>query len=87
MPYLEPDDVLNLLFPVKKKRKTQQAELLFGDTEMETMILRLLANGIQNGEQMVEEMDVAIAEFNQALTMLEIKGRIRALGANKWTIA
>lgn len=86
MPYLGPEDVLNLLFPVRKKRRSAQAELLFGDTEAETAILRLLAAGEQDGERMMEQLSITIAEFNQAVTMLEIKGRIRALGANRWEI-
>lgn len=87
MPYLGTEDVLDLLFPVRKKRKTRQMELLFGDTEIETAILRLIAAGVQDGERMMNEMKVTISEFNQALTMLELKGRIRALGANQWAIS
>lgn len=86
-PYLGVDDVLNMLFPVQKKRKSAQLEFLFGDTELETAILRMIAAGVQDGEQMIAKMNVTIAEFNQALTLLEIKGRILALGANKWAIS
>ncbi len=87
MPYLELEDVLNLLFPVRKKKKTAQVELIFGDNELETEVLRLLAQGVQDGEQIINILQTTIAEFNQTVTMLEIKGRILALGANKWVIS
>jgi len=85
-PYLEPSDVLDLLFPSQRKKKTAQAELLFGNTEVETALLRALAAGMQDGEGMMEKSGVTTQEFNQAITMLEIKGRVRALGANQWTL-
>lgn len=87
MPYLEPDDVLNLLFPVRRKRKSTQATLLIGDTGAETAILGQLAAGVSAGEVMLENLQISVAELNQALTMLEIKGRVRALGGNQWALA
>lgn len=86
-PYLEVEDVLNLLFPPRRKQKAAQAELLFGDTEVETNLLRMLAAGVSDGEEMVEKLQMPGGEFNQAMTMLEIKGRVRALGANRWGLA
>jgi len=85
-PYLEPSDVLDLLFPPRRKRKTGQMELLFGDTEVETSLLRALAVGVSDGEEMIEKTGVAVTDFNQAMTMLELKGRVRALGANQWAL-
>lgn len=84
--YTGPEDVLSLLFPVKRRRKSQQTELLFGDNEIETSILRALAQGVQEGEEIVKIGGLEAAEFNRAVTMLEIKRRIRALGANRWTL-
>lgn len=85
-PYLEPEDVLNLLPPPRRKRKAGQAELLFGDTETETSLLRILAMGMRDGEEIAEKARVEIQEFNRAMTMLEIKGRVKALGANQWSL-
>ncbi len=85
-PYLGLEDVLDLLLPVRKKRKTAQMEFLFGDDDVETAILRLIVAGTQDGEQMMEQIEANPAEFSRALTMLEIKGRIIPLGANKWAI-
>ena len=55
-----------------------QTELLFGDTDAETEILRMLARGMRNGEEIVMEGVVSAQEFNRAMTMLEIKGRVRS---------
>lgn len=85
-PYLEPEDVLNLLFPSQRRRKSAQAELLFGDTEIETSLLRVLAAGVRDGEEILSRGEVSTRDFNQAMTMLEIKGRVKALGANQWML-
>lgn len=85
-PYLEPADVLDLLFPPLKRPKRRQTELPIGDNEAETVILRAIAGGIQDGERILAESGLEIAVLNQNLTMLELKGRIRALGANQWAL-
>ena len=86
-PYTEPDDVLNFLFPerLKKPKKSGQA-LLFGDSEDETKILRALADGLRSGEQIIETVGLNPSVFNETMTVLEIKGVVRSLGANNWTL-
>lgn len=89
MPYLEPEDVLSLLFPVQTRTKRQKAlaqAALIGDNEEETAILAKLRAGIQQGEAILAETGLAAATFNQHMTMLEIKGRVRALGCNRWAL-
>lgn len=81
MPYTCLDDVTSLLFSGVKK---QQKKLLMGDTELETAILRVINQGVRDGEEIIKTLDIDVAEFNQAVTMLEIKGQIRALGMNRW---
>lgn len=86
-PYTGVQDVLDYLFPVKKiRRKKGQELLIFGDDEKETAILKLLSEGITDGGEIVEKTEMNVSDFNQTATILEIKGRIRALGANKWTL-
>ncbi len=84
MAYTGPEDVLSLLFPAVQPAKRSQAELLFGDNREETAILRVLAEGIQDGERIIEVAQLSAAEYSRTMTMLEIKGRVRALGANRW---
>ena len=86
MPYTEVADVANLLFPVARKRKNSKQMLIFGDTEEETMIMKMLADGIQDGEEIIAKTGIAVATFNQTMTMLEIKGVVISLGANRWSL-
>lgn len=87
MPYLESSDVLDTIFPPQKKRRGPvQAELLLGDNEGETEILRVLASGVEGGEEILAKTGLKVAEFNQNIMMLEIKGRVMALGMNRWAL-
>lgn len=85
-PLLEVDDVLNVLFPPQRKSRKKQAELLMGDDVEETAILQALGRGIGDGEQILKETGIGVAKFNQAITMLEIKGRVVSLGMNRWSL-
>ena len=89
MPYTEPDDLLRELFPesfIAPRQKSPQLHL-FGDTATETAILQSLDRGIRNGEEIIKNSQLTPEEFNEATTLLEIKGRIRSLGANNWSLA
>ncbi len=86
IPYTGPDDVLRELFPeeyLKKHRKMRQNHLI-GDTDVETLILKSLAGGLRNGDEIISQTHLPPEVFNQTITILEIKGRIRSLGANNW---
>lgn len=85
-PYLEVNDVLDALFPPQKARRARQLELLIGDNEAETRILQALGGGLAEGEEILAQTGLSVAEFNQNITMLEIKGRIVSLGMNKWAL-
>ena len=52
----------------------------------EQAILTALAHGITEAEALQRASQLAISEFNQSLTMLEITGKIRSLGANHWAL-
>lgn len=56
-------------------------------TEPERLILELINNGLSEGHAMLAESGLEPAAFNQALTMLEITGRIRPLGNNYWALS
>lgn len=85
-PYLGPEEVLNMIFPVARRKKKTPIEALAGDDAVETGILRLLAVGIQEGEEMIEKLGLSVAEFNRTVTILELKARVKALGANRWML-
>ncbi len=88
LPYTEPDDILRLLFPEDYAKKCQKAreQGLIGDTDVETSILKALAEGLRNGEEIMKAANLPPEVFNQTITILEIKGRIRSLGLNNWSL-
>lgn len=88
-PYTEPDDILRLLFPEDyiKKHKNAKKQGLIGDNDVETAILTSLAEGLRNGEDILKAAKLPPEVFNQAITMLEIKGRVHALGMNNWGLS
>lgn len=88
IPYTEPKDILELLFPedyLKKHKKMRQANLI-GDTDIETKILQALSDGLRSGEDITNSTHLPPEVFNEAVTLLEIKSRVRSLGANNWTL-
>ena len=76
-------DVLDVIAP---HLATGQQLLPLGQNELETNIIKLIAAGVRDGEDIMQQCGVGSAEFNTALTMLEIAGSVRPLGANQWTI-
>ncbi len=89
LPYTEPEDVLNLLFPEEELKNHQKAKHkgLIGDTDVETLILKALDSGLRSGEEIMGQTKLPPEVFNQTATLLELKGRIRALGMNNWGLA
>ena len=89
-PYLGIDDFLKYLFP-NSKSKSKKSKLeqisLFADTPEERNILTLLTGNLRDGDLIMEKLDMDVVTFNQTITMLEIKGVVKSLGANYWTLA
>ena len=80
-------DVLEVIAPdLLPSNKQKQPSLLFGDTPAETTILQLIASGVRDGEALQQQSKLSAAEFSTTLTMLEINGLTKPLGANQWTI-
>lgn len=77
------DDILEVIAP---DLLTGQASLLLGDTPLETKIIALIASGIRDGDELQRQAESTATELSTALTMLELAGSIRNLGANQWTI-
>jgi DNA processing protein len=78
-----PEDVLGVL---GFKRNTQ-APRVKGSNGIEQCILDLLTDNISDGNELLSHSRLSSSEFNQALTMMEITGKVKALGANQWTIS
>lgn len=56
-------------------------------SQEERSIIEHLGRGITDGHELLARSGLDAATFAQALTMLEITGKIRPLGANHWTLA
>lgn len=78
------DDVFEVL-SIQSAGK-QQAATPKGDTPAEQLLLDLLFDGTQAGDMLLEASKLGVPRFNQALTMLEIRGVIRPLGNNRWAL-
>lgn len=63
--------------------QAQQMEI-FGDNEEQTKILTLLQSGVTAAHDLLNQSKLDTSTFNQTLTMLEITGKIYALGAGQW---
>lgn len=86
-PVTEIDDILQIIAPKLTKQAKNQIVLPLGDTPDENTILQLIAKGIRDGEQLQQQSGLTASDFATSLTMLEINGLIRPLGANQWTIS
>jgi len=75
-------DVLHALGVKSHVRK----KIVKGATPEEQTILDLLASGESDGERLQQLSELNIQIFNQHITMLEITGKIRSLGANTWAL-
>lgn len=84
-PYTDIDDLLDFFFPKRQKAGLRQM-VIFGDTPEELSLMKLMHDGIKNGEEMIKKTEMPVAIFNQTITMLEIKGLVRSLGANQWML-
>ena len=88
IPYTEPADILREFFPEEyfKNQKSLKKKHLIGDTDVETKILQAIASGFRKGDEIMQNTKLPPEVFNQTVTLLEIKGRIHALGMNAWTL-
>jgi len=77
------EDITEQLFP----KQAVQKRLPVGQTALEQRIIDALQAGVRDGDALHALCGAPIAEFSQALTMLEISGIIRSLGAHQWTLA
>lgn len=57
-----------------------------GQNANEQKVLDLLLAGLTEGDELLSHSQLTTSQFNQVLTMLEITGKIRPLGANQWSL-
>ena len=79
-PVTEALDILRL-FGLDSKMDQRAKQ---GSTAAEQLVLDLLSAGTHDGDALLITSGLPVADFNQALTMLEINGQVQAGGANTW---
>lgn len=79
-------DILNVIAPSNARSATDQAVIPLGETPAENTIIDLLRTGLRDGDQLQQQSGLNPADFATALTMLEINGVIKPLGANNWAL-
>jgi len=52
----------------------------------EEVILNLIKQGLRDGEEIHAKSQLDAGLFAETLTMLELRGAIRPLGANQWSL-
>jgi len=81
-PVLSVENILEIVAPDHIPEQTT----LLGSTPLEQKILEFIQAGIQDNEELQQESAVGASEFSQAMTMLEIQGRIRPTGGSRWSL-
>ncbi|HEY5667669.1 MAG TPA: DNA-processing protein DprA [Candidatus Saccharimonadales bacterium] len=66
--------------------QTKQSRAPQGSTPEEQMILDLIFAGTADGSDLLAKSQLEVSIFNQSLTMLEITGKVQALGNNQWAL-
>lgn len=79
------EDVLAVIAPQAANAKNQ-ALLPLVNTPAEAKIVELIKSGIRDGEELQKQSNLSASDFSSTLTMLEINGVVKALGANKWSL-
>ena len=83
IPVTDPEDIIAIMLP---HTKSEQGKLPLGATEIEQQIIAELQAGVRDADEIQRHTTIAPIELSTALTMLEISGTVRSLGANQWTL-
>lgn len=87
IPATSVEDILEVInLQNQENQNPSQISLPVGDTPLENVIIELLNQGVRDGDELQKQAKAEISDFNTALTMLEINGIIKPLGANKWCL-
>lgn len=81
-PIITIDGFLEQLFVQPSKKQIS----LLAQNEEEHLILELLASGITDGDVLQTDSHLTPSAYAQTITLLEIRGAIRSLGANRWSL-
>lgn len=74
------EDIPEIILPGALER---QLKMPLGDNAAQAKIINPLAHGLRDGEELQRASALEVSVFSSELTMLEINGVIRPLGANQ----
>lgn len=80
-------DILNVLMPANATGAEPTRHQQFATNEAEHIIISLIEQGVRDGDELLSRSDLSASIYNQNLTMLEIRGVVRPLGGNQWTLS
>lgn len=83
IPVTEVGDIIERIMP---ETAAQQTQLAFGANETEAAIITALKDGLRDGDEIQQTTGIDSKELSMAMTMLELKGAIKSLGANQWML-
>lgn len=84
---LSAEDILRVIAPdLLDVKTTKQTRLVLGDTSAEARIISLIQEGTRSADELQQLLKIPSSEFLQTLTAMELKGTIRPLGGNRWTL-
>ena len=66
--------------------KTKKREAPHSSNPNEQILLDLIFAGVSDGAELLQRSKLKVSVYNQTLTLLEIRGQIRPLGNNHWTL-
>lgn len=82
--YTKPQDILERLCPEKTRRKHRTP--CFPGSPLEKQIAQEIFRGTRDGDQIIDALGISAREFNQAITMLELRDIVKPLGMNQWMV-
>ena len=84
--YRKEEDLLEALFPgyIAKNRSKKRKMATFVGTKLERAVYEQILQGVRDGAEVVRNTGITPAEFNQTISLLEIRGRVQSLGGNQW---
>lgn len=82
-PIVDIEAFLEQIAPTKTK---SEQPLLLAQTVEEQTILDLIGRGVKDGDELLRLSKLDSSTYSMTITMLELRGAIRSLGANQWTL-
>ncbi|HVE81165.1 MAG TPA: DNA-processing protein DprA [Candidatus Dormibacteraeota bacterium] len=81
IPVTSAADVLTALDLKSTKLSKKPAR---ADSAVEAKLMELLDSGLSNSQELIEQSGLNAAEFANVITLMEITGKVRNLGAGTW---